>query len=145
MVQNGRSSRSSWAKSVRSSCGRTVMGKAIWKNPIEVRLGESFQLGMVIRTPWKRIILICVCGWHKTGWKETKTLSRCGKYSIKKLSCENQHLSWIMYTWGGQEDGVLKACPKHSAADSRGSRTCVCENNLWGGEKDELTSCCGTV
>ena len=49
MVQYGRPSRSSWAKSVRSSFGRTVMGKAIWENPIEVRLGEGFQLGMLVR------------------------------------------------------------------------------------------------
>ena len=72
MVQCGRPSHSSWAKSVWSSFGRTVMGKAIWENPIEVRLGEGFQLGMLIRTPWKRVILICVCGWHRIGWKETK-------------------------------------------------------------------------
>ena len=51
------------------------MGKAIWENPIEIRLGEGFQLGVLIRTPWKRIILICVCGWHKIGWKETKSWS----------------------------------------------------------------------
>ena len=53
-----------------SSFGRTVTGKAIWENPIEVRLGEGFQLGMLIRTPWKRIILICVCGWHKLAGKK---------------------------------------------------------------------------
>ena len=51
MVQYGRPSRSSRAKSVRSSFVRTVMGKAIWENPIEVRLGEGFQLGVIIRTP----------------------------------------------------------------------------------------------
>ena len=45
MVQYGRPSRFSWAKSVRSSFSRTVMGKAIWENPIEVRLGEGFQIG----------------------------------------------------------------------------------------------------
>ena len=55
-----------------SSFGRTNMWKAIWENPIEVRLGEGFQLGMLIRTPWKRIVLICVCGRHQIGWKETK-------------------------------------------------------------------------
>ena len=44
MVQYGRPSRSSWAESVRSSFGRTVMGKAIWENPIEVLLGEGFQI-----------------------------------------------------------------------------------------------------
>ena len=60
----GRPSRSSWAKSVWSSFGRTVMGKAIRESSIEVRLGERFQLGMLIRTPWKRVILTCVCGWH---------------------------------------------------------------------------------
>ena len=92
-------------KSVWSSSGRTIMGKAIWENPIEIRLGESFQLGMLIRTPWKRIILICVCGWHKIGWKN-KTLIRCGKYSIKKLIWENQHLSWIMCTWDVLKDNV---------------------------------------
>ena len=27
---------------------------------LKVRLGKGFQLGMLIRTPWKRIILICV-------------------------------------------------------------------------------------
>ena len=75
MVQYGRPSRSSWAKSVRSPFGRTIMGEAIWENPIEVRLGDGFQLWMLIRTPWKRTILICVCGWHKIDWKETKHCS----------------------------------------------------------------------
>ena len=41
MVQYGRPSRSAWAKSVWSSFGRTVMGKAIWENHIEIRLGEN--------------------------------------------------------------------------------------------------------
>ena len=51
------------------------IGKAIWENPFETRLREGVQLGMLIRTPWKRIILICVCGWHQIGWKETKSWS----------------------------------------------------------------------
>ena len=72
MVQYGRPSRSSWTKSVWSSFGRTVMGKTIWDNPIEAKLREGFQLGMLIRTPSKRVILICVCGWYQIGWKETK-------------------------------------------------------------------------
>ena len=46
MVQHGRPSRSSWTKSVRS------------------------KLGMLIRTPWKGVILVCVCGRHKTGCEE---------------------------------------------------------------------------
>ena len=48
------------------------MGKAIWESSCEIRLGKSSKLGMFIRSPSKRIILICVCGWHKIGWKETK-------------------------------------------------------------------------
>ena len=72
MVQYGRSSGSSWAKSVRSSFSRTVMAKAIWENPVEILLGEGFQVGMLIRTPWWRMILICVCGWHQIGWEESK-------------------------------------------------------------------------
>ena len=57
MVQYGRPSRSSWAESLWSSFGTTIMGKAIWENPIQARLGESFQLGILFRTPWKRIRL----------------------------------------------------------------------------------------
>ena len=106
MVQYGSSSRSSWAKSVRTSFGTTVMRKVIWENPLEVRLGEGFQLGMLIRTPWKRIILICVCVWHKNWLERNKKLFRCGKYSIQKLVWENQHLSLIMYTWDLLKDNV---------------------------------------
>ena len=106
IVRYGRSSRSSWAESVWSSFGRTVMGKAFWENPIEGRLGEDFQLGMCLRTTWKRIILICVCGRQKLAGKQTKTLIRCGKYSTKKLIWENQHLSWIMCTWDVLKDNV---------------------------------------
>ena len=70
MVQYGRPSRSSFKEFVRSSFGRTVMEKAIWENPIETWLGENSKLGMSLCTLWKRIILICVCGWHKIGWKK---------------------------------------------------------------------------
>ena len=31
--------------------------KAIWESPIEIWLGEGFQLGMLIRTPWKGVSL----------------------------------------------------------------------------------------
>ena len=96
MVQYGRPSLSSWAKSVWSSFGRTFMGKAIGENPIEIQLGEGFHLGLLVRTPWKRVVLICVCGWHKIGWKETKhwsnvestqQISRFGRTNIFPWSC----------------------------------------------------------
>ena len=71
MVQYGRSSRSSWAKSVRSSFGRTVMGKAIWENPVAAR--RRFPIGNAFSyTVKKGCSHLCVCGWHQIGWKETK-------------------------------------------------------------------------
>ena len=33
------------------------------------------KLRMSLRSSWKRILLICVCGWHKIGWKEAKSWS----------------------------------------------------------------------
>ena len=51
---------------------RTVMGNSIWGNPIATQLEVGSQMEMLVRTPWKRVILICVCGWHQIGWKETK-------------------------------------------------------------------------
>ena len=54
VVQHGRSSLSSWAKSVRSSFTRTFMGKEIQESSFRTRLGESSTLGMLIRTPWKK-------------------------------------------------------------------------------------------
>ena len=51
----------------------------------------------------------------------------------------------------GQGDGVPKAGAKQAAADSRGSRTCVCAITFFErgwhmqGWKDESTSCRGTV
>ena len=41
MIQYGRPSRSSWAKYVRSSVGRIVMGKAFWESSIGARLGKN--------------------------------------------------------------------------------------------------------
>ena len=72
MVQHGRPSRSSRAKCVRSSSGRTIMGKAIRDSSIGARLGKSSELGMFLRSPTKRTILIRVCGRRKTCWEETK-------------------------------------------------------------------------
>ena len=75
MVQCGRPSRSSWTKSERSSFGRTIMVKAIRESSIGKYGWESSKLRMLFRTPRKRAILVCVCGWHKIGRKETKPWS----------------------------------------------------------------------
>ena len=72
IIQYGRSSRSSWAKSVRSSSGRTIMEMQFEKSSIGTRLGEISKLGCIFVNNEKGIILICVRGRCKTGWKETK-------------------------------------------------------------------------
>ena len=57
MVQCGRPSRSSWKESVRSSFGRTIMGKAIWESPIEAWMGENSKLEMSLCSSWKGLFL----------------------------------------------------------------------------------------
>ena len=64
MVQYGRPSRSSWKESVRSSFGRTVMGKAIWENPIEIRLGES-GFHYIVKKGYSYL-----CMWMTSNWLE---------------------------------------------------------------------------
>ena len=81
-------------------------GKAIWENPIETWPGENSKLVMSLCSSWKRIILICVCGWHKIGWKETKSWSDVETTQQRSRFGRNQHLSWIMYTWGALNDNV---------------------------------------
>ena len=72
MVQYGRPSCSSREKSVRSSSGRTFMGKAMWDRSVGTRWGKSFDLGMFICQPSKRTILISVCGRYQTGRQDRK-------------------------------------------------------------------------
>ena len=48
-----------------------------------------------------------LCMWMTSKWLErNKTLVQCGKYSVKKLIWENQHLSLIMYSWDVLKDNV---------------------------------------
>ena len=73
-VQYGRPSRSSWTK--RNLYGHPLAG-LLWEKQLEkiqLKHGweKSFQLRMLIRTSWKRIIIVCVCGWHQIDWNETK-------------------------------------------------------------------------
>ena len=99
MFQYGRPSRSSWAKSVRSSIGRTVVGKAIRQNSIGARLGKSSQLVMLIRAPWKGLFLSVYVDDITLAGKKQNVDPMWGKYSTNKLICENQHHSLIMFTW----------------------------------------------
>ena len=52
-------------------------GKGNLRNLVETWLAENSRLGMFLCSSWKRIVLICVCGWHKTGWKTNIFLGSC--------------------------------------------------------------------
>ena len=47
-----------------------------------------------------------MCDDMKNLLARNKILIRCGKYSIKRLIWENQHLSWIMKTRDALRDNV---------------------------------------
>ena len=97
MVQYGRSSRSSWTKSVRSSFGRTNIGKAIRGSSNKIRLGKvpngecSFVNG-------EKGFFLSVYVDEIRKWQERNTiLSQCGRYSWKTLIWENRHHSLTMF------------------------------------------------
>ena len=159
---------SSWANSVRSSFGMTFMGKAIWKNLTKVRLGESFQLGMLNRTPWKGGFLICLCGWHKIGWKETKYWSNVestqqrswfGRTNIFPCSCipglysktvwnkqrycrQLQNHVWIQNFRGSNWKIILlgKSAYFFVVLWHGRPRQEMCGTMLWVGEQDDSTT-----
>ena len=62
--------------------------------------GREFPIGNVSFYTWGKVILMNECGWHEIDLND-------GKYWIKKLIWENQHLLLIMYTWCTQ-----RQCPK---------------------------------
>ena len=110
LVRYGRPSRSSRAKSVRSSLSKTVLGTAIRQNYVGARLVESSQLGMFICSSWKKdYSYLCMWMTSKIGWKETKILIRCGKYFTNKLIWESQHHSLTMFTWYVLKDNAKQA------------------------------------
>ena len=71
MVQYGRSSRSSRAKSVWSSSGRAILGKAIRESSITIRLGKSSKLGMLYSSNEKKDhSCLCMCTISKLAGKK---------------------------------------------------------------------------
>ena len=74
--------------------------RAIRESSFGKRLEKGFKLGMFTRTTVKKRFILSVSVDDIKWLERNKTLIRCGKYSIKKLIWENQHLSLIMYTWG---------------------------------------------
>ena len=68
--------------------------------------GKKFQIGNVSSFIVKKDYSY-LCMWM-TKLAGRKILIRSGNYSTKKSIWENQHLSWIMYTWAAPRDNVKK-------------------------------------
>ena len=86
--------------------GKGNLRKSYWNMD-----GRKFQIGNVSSFILKKDYSY-LCMWMTQNWLERQTLTRCGKYSIKKLIWENQHLSSIMscqemcgtMLWVGKQD-----------------------------------------
>ena len=104
MVQHGRPSRSSRAKSVRSSLWQDCYVQGNLRKSYWSTVGMRFLTGNAHSYTVKKGYSY-LCMWMTSNRLEkNKTLIRCGKYSIKKMIWENQHLSLIMCTWGALKD-----------------------------------------
>ena len=82
-------------------CGKGNLRK-FYQNTV----GKKFYIGNVsLSTEQKDYSYPCM--WTISNWLErNKILIRCGKYSIKKSTWENQHLSLIMCTWAALNDNA---------------------------------------
>ena len=67
--------------------------------------GSKFQIGNVsLYIAEKGLFLSLYVNDIKLAGKKQNLDIRCGKYSIKKSSWENEHLSLITYTWAALND-----------------------------------------
>ena len=136
-VQYGRSSRSSWAKSSWSSCGRTVMGKAIWEKSIAARLWEGFWIvnthSLTVKKGYSFGRKRMTSNWPGGN----RTLIRCEKYLTTKSIRENHNLSLIVKTWAALKDNVKEAkmywtitepCLNHDFSAGRNEKDPYSEN-----------------
>ena len=69
-------------------------------------VGRKFPVGNVLFVHREKGLFLSVYVDDIKLVERNKILIRCGKYSTKKLIWENQHLSWIMYTWAALKDNV---------------------------------------
>ena len=78
----------------------------LWERQFENTVVRRFLIGNVSLYIIKKDYSY-LCMWMTKNWLErNKTLIRCGNYSTKKSIWENQHLSWVMYTWAALKDNV---------------------------------------
>ena len=82
-------------------CGKGNLRKFYWN-----MAGRRFQIGNVSLFIVKKDYS-SLCMWMTWNCVERNcTLNWCGKYSTKKSIWENQHHSWIMYTWAALNDNA---------------------------------------
>ena len=83
-------------------CGRGNLRKSYWST-----VGKRFPNWECLFVHRENGLFLSVYVDDIKNWLERNTsLIRCGKYSTKKSIWENQHLSWIMYTWDALKDNV---------------------------------------
>ena len=94
MVQYGRSSRSSWAKSVRSPFSQDCCGKGNLRKSYCSTVGRRFPTGNAYSYTVKKDYSYLRM-WMTSNWLESnETLIRCGKYSIKKSIGRTNIIPW---------------------------------------------------
>ena len=71
--------------------------------------GRKFQIGKCLFVHREKGLSLSVYVDDKNWLERNTILIRCGKYSIKKLIWENQHLSLIMCTWAALNDNAKQA------------------------------------
>ena len=85
MVQYGRYSGTSWAESVRSSFGRTIMEDAIWVCSVGTRLGKVLDLECLFVNQEKGLLISVTVDVIKIGWQETEHQSDLAKVLMKDV------------------------------------------------------------
>ena len=112
--------RHKWPKSLSSMEDPVVpLERNLYGHPLEGLLWERQSEKILLKHGWEEIpnweclfvhsekSYSYLCMWMTKNWLErNKIFIRCGKYSTKKSIWENQHLSWIMYTWTALIDNV---------------------------------------
>ena len=85
MVQYGRPSCSSWKEFYTVILWQDCYGKGNLRKSYWNMVGRKFQIGNVsLFIVKKDYSYLCMWDEHEIGWKENKTLIRCGNYSTKK-------------------------------------------------------------
>ena len=95
-------------------------GRNLYGHPLAVLLWERKFEKILLQHNWekipnweclfvhreKQLFLSVYVDDIKLAGKKNKILIRCGNYSRKKSIWENQHLSWVMYTWAVLNDNA---------------------------------------